>query len=63
MQLVQNRHTKRGSRQRIIVSLGTNMHIPKDLRATVARLVEECPKSKISITSEFGLQIISANWT
>jgi len=49
LQLVQNRHTKKGSRQRIVVSLGTNMHIPKDLRAAVARLVEERLKGQLSL--------------
>lgn len=49
LQLVQNRRTKKGSRQRIVASLGTKMHIPKNLRAAVARLVEERLKGQLSL--------------
>lgn len=41
LQLLQNFRTSKGPRQRIVVSLGTKVDIPKDLRADVARLVED----------------------
>ncbi len=41
LQLVENIHTHKGTRQRIVVSLGTYLHIPKQHRRTVARLVKE----------------------
>ena len=41
LQLVENIHTNKGTRQRIVVSLGTYLNIPKQHRRTVARLVKE----------------------
>ncbi|MCP4399327.1 MAG: IS1634 family transposase [bacterium] len=41
VQLVENIHTDRGTRQRIVVSLGTYLKIPKEHRRAVARLVKE----------------------
>lgn len=40
LQLVQNYRTEKGTRQRVVASLGTKMNIPKELRPAVARLVE-----------------------
>jgi transposase len=40
LQLVENYRDGERIRQRIIVSLGTNFHIPKELRKSVARCVE-----------------------
>jgi hypothetical protein len=41
LQLVENERTPKGPRQRIVVSLGTYLRIPKDDRNEVARIVEE----------------------
>jgi hypothetical protein len=41
LQLLQNYRTPKGPRQRIVVSLGTKMDVPKDLRPAVARQVED----------------------
>jgi len=41
LQLVENIHTNNGTRQRIVVSLGTYLNIPKAHQRTVARLVKE----------------------
>jgi transposase len=41
LQLLQNYRTPKGPRQRIVVSLGTKVDIPKDLRPAVARQVED----------------------
>jgi len=41
LQLIQNQRTPKGPRQRVVASLGTRMDIPKNLRSTVAQLVEE----------------------
>ena len=41
LQLIQNIRTPKGPRQRVVVSLGTKMNIPKKARTTVAKLVEE----------------------
>ncbi len=41
LQLLQNYRTSKGPRQRIVVSLGTKVDIPKDLRPAVARQVED----------------------
>jgi hypothetical protein len=41
LQLLQNYRTSKGPRQRIVVSLGTKMDIPKDLRPAVARQIED----------------------
>lgn len=41
LQLVENIRTEKGSRQRLIVSLGTKLEIPKTDRPAVARLVQE----------------------
>lgn len=41
LQLVENIRTKEGSRQKSIVSLGSYLNIPKELRPHVARLVKE----------------------
>jgi len=41
LQLVENIHTMHGTRQRVVVSLGTYLKIPKEHRRTVARLVKE----------------------
>jgi transposase len=41
LQLLQNYRTPKGPRHRIVVSLGTKVDIPKDLRPTVARQVED----------------------
>ena len=41
LQLVENIHTIHGTRQRVVVSLGTYLKIPKEHRHEVARLVKE----------------------
>jgi hypothetical protein len=41
LQLVENYRAGDRIRQRVIVSLGTNFHIPKELRKYVARCVEQ----------------------
>jgi transposase len=41
LQLVENIHTIHGTRQRVVVSLGSYLKIPKEDRRTVARLVKE----------------------
>jgi transposase len=41
LQLVENMHTSHGTRQRVVVSLGTYLKIPKEHRRPVARLVKE----------------------
>jgi transposase len=41
LQLVENMHTSHGTRQRVVVSLGTYLKIPKEHRRAVARLVKE----------------------
>ncbi len=41
LQLVENIHTIHGTRQRVVVSLGTYLKIPKEHRRAVARLVKE----------------------
>ena len=41
MQLVENIRTEKGPRQRLIVSLGTYLKIPKEKRREVARIVKE----------------------
>jgi len=41
LQLIQNYRTPKGPRQRVVVSLGTKLDIPKDLRPAVARQVED----------------------
>ena len=41
LQLVENIHTGHGTRQRVVVSLGTYLKIPQDHRRAVARLVKE----------------------
>jgi transposase len=41
LQLVQNVRTEKGARQKLIVSLGTKLHIPKENRSHVARIVKE----------------------
>lgn len=41
LQLLQNYRTPKGPRQRVVVSLGTKVDIPKDLRSAVARQVED----------------------
>jgi hypothetical protein len=41
LQLVENIHTSHGTRQRVVVSLGTYLKIPKEHRRAVARLVKE----------------------
>jgi hypothetical protein len=41
LQLVENIRTEKGPRQRIIVSLGTYLRIPKEKRSEVARIVQE----------------------
>ncbi|MFC1864110.1 IS1634 family transposase [Thermodesulfobacteriota bacterium] len=41
LQLVENIRTEKGSRQKLIVSLGTKLSIPKEKRSHVARIVKE----------------------
>jgi len=41
LQLVENIRTEKGPRQKIVVSLGTYLNIPKESRKEVARIVEE----------------------
>jgi hypothetical protein len=41
LQLLQNYRTPKGPRQRVVVSLGTKVDIPRDLRPAVARQVED----------------------
>ena len=41
LQLIQNTRTPKGPRQRVVVSLGTKMNIPKKMWPTVAKVVEE----------------------
>ena len=41
LQLIESIRTDKGIRQRLIVSLGTNMHIAKEIRPDVARIVKE----------------------
>ena len=41
MQLVENIRTEKGPRQRLVVSLGTYLKIPKEKRSEVARIVKE----------------------
>jgi hypothetical protein len=41
LQLVENIRTERGPRQRLVVSLGTYLRIPKAKRSEVARIVQE----------------------
>jgi hypothetical protein len=49
LQLIQNYRTPKGPRQRVVVSLGTKIHIPKNLRASVAHLVEERLRGQIGL--------------
>lgn len=41
LQLVQSRRTSKGIRQHIVVSLGTTMNIPKEIRPSIAQLIED----------------------
>jgi len=41
LQLVENIRTEKGTRQKLIVSLGTKLPIPKEKRSPVARIVKE----------------------
>jgi transposase len=52
LQLIQNIRTSKGPRQHIVVSLGTKMDIPKNLRPTVAKLVEERLRGQIPLVEE-----------
>jgi len=52
LQLIQNIRTPKGPRQRVVVSLGTKMNIPKKVRATVAKLVEERLRGQTRLFAE-----------
>ena len=41
LQLVENTHTVKGTRQKVVVSLGTNLNIPKHKQKDVARMVRQ----------------------
>jgi len=49
LQLIQTYRTPRGPRQRVVVSLGTKINIPQDLRPLVAQLVEDRLKGQKSL--------------
>ena len=49
LQLIQNYRTPKGPRQRVVVSLGTKMQIPKQLRPALAQLVEQRLKGQIGL--------------
>ena len=41
LQLVENERIANGSKQKIIVSLGTKLSIPKEKRSKIARIVKD----------------------
>ena len=41
LQLIESIRTEKGPRQRVVVSLGTHLHIPKEKQSEVARVVKE----------------------
>jgi len=49
LQLIQTCRTPKGPRQRVVVSLGTKIDIPKNLRPQVAQLVEDRLKGQKSL--------------
>ena len=52
LQLIQNQRTPKGPRQRVVASLGTRMDIPKNLRSTVAQLVEDhAARKQVRVTA------------
>jgi len=58
LQLVENIHTDKGTRQRLVVSLGTYLKIPKEKRREVARIVRGRLCGQKSLV-EYGPQLIT----
>ena len=52
LQLVENIRVKKGVRQKLIVSLGTGLRIPKDKRPEVARIVKDRLTGQQSLLGE-----------
>ncbi len=58
LQLVENIRTEKGPRQRLVVSLGTYLKIPKEKRREVARIVKERLSGQQSLF-EYDSQLIA----
>lgn len=59
LQLMESVRTEKGSRQRLVVSLGTHFNIPKDIRPAVARIVNERLLGQISLFPEDPKLLVS----
>ena len=58
LQLLESCRTEKGPRKRVVVSLGTQFKIPKQLRKKVATLIKERLQGKIDLFEEHDEQIL-----
>ncbi len=61
LQLVENIRTTKGPRQRLIVSLGTNLKIPKKDQRTVATIVQNRLRGQQAVFDDDPLHVAYAD--
>ena len=49
LQLIESVRTEKGARQRLAISLGTQMDIPKEIRVDVAKIVKERLQGQVTL--------------